>query len=105
MRFLVRPESLQGERGVGPEFLRLLSVSLDRFPRSWGSLEQARKLEGAQESLRDAPGAQGRSRSSPELSSASFRKIWFFGPGVHLAASEGPKIAGGASLVRREKPR
>ena len=32
------------------------------------------------------------------MSSASFRKIRFFGPGRCLAAPEGPKIAGGASL-------
>ena len=38
------------------------------------------------------------------MSSASFRKNWFFGPGRRLAAPEGPKIAGGASLARREKP-
>ena len=60
MRFLGRPESLRGKRGVGPEFLRLVSVSLDRFPQAWGSLEQARRLGGAQESLRDAPGAPGK---------------------------------------------
>ena len=36
---------------------------------------------------------------------ASFRKIRFFGPGRRLAASEAPKIGGGASLARREKPR
>ena len=47
---------------------------------------------------------QGRPRSSPEMSSASFRKIGFFGPGRRLAAPEGPKIAGGASLARRENP-
>ena len=38
------------------------------------------------------------------MSGASFRKIRFFGPGRRLAASEGPKIAGGASLARREIP-
>ena len=38
------------------------------------------------------------------MSSASFRKIGFFGPGRRLAAPEAPKIAGGASLARREKP-
>ena len=32
------------------------------------------------------------------MSSASFRKNRFFGPGRRLAAPEGPKIAGGASL-------
>ena len=37
------------------------------------------------------------------MSSASFRKIRFFAPGRRLAASEGPKIAGGASLARKEK--
>ena len=37
------------------------------------------------------------------MSSASFRKIRFLGPGRRLAASEGPKIAGGASLAGREK--
>ena len=36
------------------------------------------------------------------MSSASFRKIGFFGPGRRLAAPEAPKIAGGASLARRE---
>ena len=36
------------------------------------------------------------------MSSASFRKIGFFGSGRRLAAPEGPKIAGGASLARRE---
>ena len=39
------------------------------------------------------------------MSGASFRKIQFFGPGRRLAASEAPKIAGGASLARREKHR
>ena len=39
------------------------------------------------------------------MSGASFRKILFFGPERRLAASEGPKIGGGASLARREKPR
>ena len=39
------------------------------------------------------------------MSGASFRKIRFFGPGRRLAASEGPKIAGGASLARRENRR
>ena len=38
------------------------------------------------------------------MSGASFRKIRFFGPGRRLAAPEGPKIVGGASLARREKP-
>ena len=38
------------------------------------------------------------------MSSASFRKIAFFGPGRRLAAPEGLKIAGGASLARKEKP-
>ena len=38
------------------------------------------------------------------MSSASFSKNRFFGPGRRLAAPEGPKIAGGASLARREKP-
>ena len=38
------------------------------------------------------------------MSSASFRKIAFFRPGRRLAAPDGPKIAGGASLARREKP-
>ena len=38
------------------------------------------------------------------MSSASFRKNRFFGPGRRLAAPEGPKIVGGASLARREKP-
>jgi hypothetical protein len=36
------------------------------------------------------------------MSSARFRKIGFFGPGRRLAAPEGPKIVGGASLARRE---
>ena len=39
------------------------------------------------------------------MSSVSFTKIGFFGPGRRLAASEGPKIAGGASLARRRKAR
>ena len=39
------------------------------------------------------------------MSSASFRKKMFFGPGRRLAAPEGPKIAGGASLARRRKAR
>ena len=37
------------------------------------------------------------------MSSASFRKIRFLGPGRRLAASEGTKIAGGASQERGEK--
>ena len=39
------------------------------------------------------------------MSGASFRKIGFFRPGRLLAAPEGPKIAGGASLARRRKAR
>ena len=39
------------------------------------------------------------------MSGTSFRKIRFFGTGRRLAASEGPKIGGGASLARREKHR
>ena len=39
------------------------------------------------------------------MSGASFRKIRFSGPGRRLAASEAPKIGGGASLARREKLR
>ena len=38
------------------------------------------------------------------MSGASFRKNRLSGPGRRLAASEGPKIAGGASLARRENP-
>ena len=38
------------------------------------------------------------------MSSASFRKNRFFGLGRRLAASEGAKIVGGASLARRENP-
>ena len=37
------------------------------------------------------------------MSSASFRKIRFFGPGRRLAAPEGPKIAGG-TLSRSRAP-
>ena len=36
------------------------------------------------------------------MSGASFRKIRFFGPGRRLVASEVPKIAGEASLARKE---
>ena len=57
---------------------------------------------GGSAELRRAPGRlqehQGGPRSSSEMSSASFRKIEFFGPGRRLAAPEGPRIAGGASL-------
>ena len=60
---------------------------------------QPREHQGSSGKRRGGPGTfqepQGRPRSSPEMSSASFRKIWFFGPGRRLGAPEGPKIAGG----------
>ena len=39
------------------------------------------------------------------MSGTSFRKIRFLSPGRRLAASEAPKIGGGASLARRENHR
>ena len=66
------------------------------WSRLGGSGEPRRVSERLQE-------LQGRPRSSSEMSSASFRKIGFFGLGKRLAAPEGPKIAGRASLARREK--
>ena len=64
LRFLGRPESLGDERGLACELSRLVAVGRDRFARSWGSLEQARRLGGAQKRIpgtlqqpRNAPGA------------------------------------------------
>ena len=39
------------------------------------------------------------------MSGASFRTIVVFSPGRRLAAPEGSKIVGGASLARRRKAR
>ena len=79
---------------------------------SWELLAASLGGKECQESLREAPGGserlqepEGRPRSSSEMSGASFRKIRFFRPGRRLAAPEGPKIAGGASLARRRKAR
>ena len=49
---------------------RLLAVSLDRFPQSWESLEEPRRLKGASQSLRDAPGVP---EKAPEASSMELR--------------------------------
>jgi hypothetical protein len=61
-----------------------------------GGSGEPRRASGTHQEL------QGRPRSSSEMSSVSFTKIGFFGPGRRLAAPEGPKIAGGAALARRE---
>ena len=91
-----------GILAIGLDRSRLVSIGFLSPGGAWrspgGSGEPRRVPETLQE-------LQGRPRSSPEMSSASFRKIGFFGPGRRLAAPEGPKIAGGASLARREKPR
>ena len=57
---------------MAAEFSRLLSVGRDRFPRSWESLEQARRLGGAQESLRDASGAPGTLQEQPRNEQREF---------------------------------
>ena len=79
---------------------RLVAIGFLGPGRAWsrlGGSGEPRRVSGTPQE------PQGRSRSSQEMSSASFRKIRFFGPGKRLAVPEGPKIAGGASLARREK--
>ena len=76
-------------------FSGLLSIG---FLASW----ESRDSQEPPGRLREAQGSPGRPRISSEMSGASFRKIRFFGPGRRLAASEAPKIGGGASLARRE---
>ena len=56
---LVRPQGLQEVRCVAAKLLRLVAVARDRFSRFWRSLEQARRLGGAQESPGKAPGVPG----------------------------------------------
>ena len=67
---------------------RLVSVGLDRFPRSWGRLEQARRLGGAQKSLRDAPGAPGTPQEQPRNEQREFQENQVFRP---WEASGGPR--------------
>ena len=74
MRFLGRPEGLQGERGLGCELSRLVSIGRDRFPQSWGSLEEPRRLGGASESPRDAPGAPGTPQEQPRNEQREFQE-------------------------------
>ena len=102
----------------------LALIHLGSGPRGEpGSTREAREALGKP---RDAPGTP---QERLEMSGASFRKIGFFGsgrrlaaqeqlrneqrefreivffgPGRRLAAPEGPKIAGGVSLARREQP-
>ena len=67
---------------------RLVAVGLDSFPRSWGSLEQARRLGGAQESLRDASGATGTPQEQPRNEQREFQENRVFRP---WEASGGPR--------------
>jgi hypothetical protein len=78
---------------------RLVSIGFLGPGGAWGSLGGLGEPRRASGTLQEP---QGRPRSSSEMSSASFRKNRFFGPGRRLAAPEGHKIAGGASLARRE---
>ena len=73
------------------------------FLASKGFLEAQEQPRGSQRGSGKPREAQGDPRSSSEMSGASFRKIWFFGPGRRLAASEGPKIAQIGSLARMKK--
>ena len=73
---------------MAAEFSRLLSVGRDRFPRSWESLEQARRLGGAQESLRDASGAPGTPQEQPRNEQREFQENRVFRP---WEASGGPR--------------
>ena len=67
---------------------RVLPFTLDRFPRSWGSLEQARRLGGAQESLRDASEAPGTPQEQPRNEQREIQENRVFRP---WEASGGPR--------------
>ena len=100
MRFLGPPQLARMQRD--PDNLEMISADVYRVPgdllASWGS-------RSSQEPPVRLRKAQGGPRSSSEMSSASFRKIGFFGPGRRLAPSGAPKIGGGASLARRDGSR
>ena len=67
---------------------RLLSIGRDRFPQSWGSLEEPRRLGGASESPRDAPGAPGTPQEQPRNEQREFQENRVFRP---WEASGGPR--------------
>ena len=73
--------------------------------RSLGNMSETCRKDGRRrrrERLRLLKPYSSSALDGREMSGASFRKIRFFGSGRRLAASEAPKIAGGASLARRE---
>ena len=59
---------------MGCEFSRLVAVALDGFARSWGSLKEPRRLGGASESPRDAPGAPGTPQEQPRNEQREFQE-------------------------------
>ena len=67
---------------------RLVSIGRDRFPQSWGSLEEPRRLGGASESPRDAPGAPGTPQEQPRNEQREFQENRVFRP---WEASGGPR--------------
>jgi hypothetical protein len=90
-----------GGSAVFSGFSGLVSIGFLRPGGGWSRLGGSGELRRASGTPQEP---QGRPRSSLEMSSASFRKNRFFGLGRRLAASEGAKIVGGASLARRENP-
>ena len=80
LRFLGRPQGLQEVRCVAAKLSRLLSIGRDRFPQSWGSLEEPRRLGGASESPRDAPGAPGTPQEQPRNEQREFQEKQVFRP-------------------------
>ena len=82
---------------------RLVSIGLDRFPRSWGSLEQTRRLGGAQESLRDAPGASGTPQEQPRNEQREFQEKQVFRPWEVSGGPRGTQNRWGGLAGAKEK--
>ena len=82
---------------------RLVSVGRDRFPRSWESLEQARRLGGAQESVREAPGAPGTPQEQLRNEQREFQKTCCIqNPAIQKSSFRGPISE---PRARRPEPR
>ena len=89
----------------GRGWSRLVSVGLDRFSRSWGSLGQPRRLGGAQESLRDAPGAPGTPQEQLNNEQREFQENRVFRPWEASGGPRGTQNRWGGLAGAKGKPR
>ena len=87
------------------EISRVVRIAADRFLRSWGSLEQPRRLRGAQESRREAPGAPGTPQEQPRNEQREFQENRVFRPWEASGGPRGTQNRWGGLAGAKGKPR